>query len=259
MQGYWPGPYYALRTLGYKYIEWRAGYELYNLQTDPWEVNNIFETAPRVRAARRLVPLRRAAPANAAFCVEASRPHSLPRALVYGVAPATAPDFPWLRLLLYGSCVETFAPLPLRPAVAAGAAASHAAAAENLSRGELPLPRHAQRLLRTDQAGMTPMAGGLPYRPSWPRHSATPIAQQLPQAPTLHCKVACRELTRSLGETLQAARPAFNLLSLPDFKEWNELANCPHRHPVISCSLSNTSLPHIPVPASFPCSHTRNK
>ncbi|KAL4443500.1 hypothetical protein ABPG75_011237 [Micractinium tetrahymenae] len=45
--GYWPGPYYALRTLTYKYIEWQEGYELYNLQTDPWELNNIFDTAPR--------------------------------------------------------------------------------------------------------------------------------------------------------------------------------------------------------------------
>lgn len=45
--GYWPGPYYALRTLAYKYIEWREGYELYNLRADPWELNNIFDTAPR--------------------------------------------------------------------------------------------------------------------------------------------------------------------------------------------------------------------
>lgn len=69
VQGYWPGPYYALRTLAYKYIEWREGYELYNLRADPWELNNIFDTAPRVggcRVGRSAV--RRAPRADARFC-----------------------------------------------------------------------------------------------------------------------------------------------------------------------------------------------
>lgn len=59
LQGYWPGPYYALRTLAYKYIEWRQGYELYDLRADPWELNNIFDTAPRVRHTLLVDGLRR--------------------------------------------------------------------------------------------------------------------------------------------------------------------------------------------------------